>query len=374
MEQTVLFARRNYSALDDFFSRNKIRRIFLVKSSSFEQFPIRAYFSELRNRLGIEVVSFSGFHPNPDYESVVRGEMLFQQAECDCIFAVGGGSAIDVAKCIKLYAGLSPDKNFLLQKPIPNDIKLLVAPTTAGTGSEATRYAVIYHNGEKQSVTNDGCIPQGVIFDPSFLTTLPEYQRKSTMLDALCHALESLWSVNSTEESKEFSKKAIRLILGGMDSYLQNEEGGNCAMLMAANTAGKAINIAQTTAGHAMCYKLTSLYNIAHGHAAALCVSVLFPFMVNHTDLCIDSRGKAYLEATFAELSDAMGCADVFSATEKFNSILKKLSIASPQVKGEADFEILKSSVNPVRLKNTPIRLDGTAINKLYHHILESQE
>ena len=86
----------------------------------------------------------------------------------------------------------------------------------------------------------------------------------------LCHSMESFWSVNSTEESKQYSREAIQLMMKYKNAYLANEAIGNTAMLKAANIAGKAINITQTTAGHAMCYKLTSLYGIAHGHRKSI--------------------------------------------------------------------------------------------------------
>ena len=91
------------------------------------------------------------------------------------------------------------------------------------------------------------------------------------MMDAFCHALESFWSVNSTEESRRYSKEAIELVLENMEEYLLNTTDGNAGMLLAANIVGKAINITQTTARHAMCYKITSLFGCAHGHAAVLC-------------------------------------------------------------------------------------------------------
>ena len=242
MEQIVIYAHENYTALDSFFKQNNIKKIFIVHTKSFYEFPISKYFITLKEKFGIEIESFTNFHPNPDYNSVVEGEKQFRETGCDCIIAVGGGSSIDIAKCIKLYMGLDSSKLFLDQTPIPNDIKLIVAPTTAGTGSEATRYAVIYLNGEKQSITHETCIPSEVIFDSSFLHTLPEYQRKSTMLDALCHSIESYWSINSTDKSKEFSKQAITMIFENMDSYLKNEECGNYNMLMAANLAGRCLD------------------------------------------------------------------------------------------------------------------------------------
>lgn len=251
-----------------------------------------------------------------------------------------------------------------------NDIKLLAMPTTAGTGSEATRYAVIYYGGEKQSVSHESCIPSTVLMDSTALKTLPDYQKKSTMMDALCHAVESFWSVNSTDQSKEYSAKAIRLILENKDAYLRNDDEGLSKMLQAANLAGKAINITQTTAGHAMCYKLTSLYGIAHGHAAALCVAGLCPYMLAHTKQCIDARGEAYLNSVFSDIAKAFNCVDTWKAAEKYQKLVESLSFTIPAATAE-EFETLADSVNPIRLKNNPVGLDHAAIDAIYHQILE---
>ena len=367
--QIILKANDNYVELDNYLVTNLIKKVLLVCGSSISLMQLDCYFENLKSRTGISVIRFSNFKPNPLYESVVEGIELLHKENCDMIIAVGGGSAIDVAKCIKLFSNMDVKQNYLKQSIIPNDLKLLAVPTTAGTGSEATGYAVIYYNGQKQSVFDESCIPSAVLMDASVLKTLPIYQKKATMMDALCHAIEAFWSVNSTNESRDYSKQAIQAILANMNNYLNNEDSGNAGMLAAANMAGKAINITQTTAGHAMCYKLTSLYGIAHGHAAALCVSKLWPYMVEHIDNCIDSRGKEYLERIFGEIADAMGCNAINEAVTKFQSIYDELTLCVPKARAE-DYDVLSSSVNPVRLKNNPIMLDERAINTIYHQIL----
>ena len=77
------------------------------------------------------------------------GVEVFLSEGCDAIVAVGGGSIIDVAKCIKLYCRMSPDKNYLLQEYTDSGVPIIAVPTTAGTGSESTRFAVIYFEGKK---------------------------------------------------------------------------------------------------------------------------------------------------------------------------------------------------------------------------------
>lgn len=363
----IITSENNYKALDEWFAGRE--NVLMVCDSSI-RFMER--FNEKMSEVRTPVIRFSDFQPNPLYDSVVKGVALFREEKCDSIMAVGGGSAIDVAKCIKLYAeqsGNGENGAWLSASPEPNGIPFLAMPTTAGTGSEATRYAVVYYDGRKQSVTSEHMIPDTVLMDPGVLQTLPPYQKKATMCDALCHAIESFWSVNSTEESKLYSRRAIQDILAHMEGYLDNTEEGNAGMLMAAHTAGKAINITQTTAGHAMCYKITSLFGCAHGHAAALCDRVLYPWMIRNTAQCVDPRGQEYLEKTLDEIGLALGCGDAQSGADKLSGLVSTLGLEIPSAT-EEQFEELKTSVNPVRLKNHPVGLDEDTIDKLYHEIL----
>lgn len=210
---------------------------------------------------------FSDFTPNPLYEQVCNGIELLKTSNCDTILAVGGGSAIDVAKCIKL-AVLAKEGNAAIIPPLVSTrvacdgtkLLFIAIPTTAGTGSESTHNAVMYYKGSKQTVTNDGILPDYAVLEPSVLKTLPLYQKKCTMMDALCQGIESWWSVNSTEESYEYSRKTIELIMANWQKYIfENDEGAAAQIMLAANYGGRAINITATTAAHAMSYKITSL-------------------------------------------------------------------------------------------------------------------
>lgn len=359
IEQTVLTEPNEF---EGYVSGLDADRIMLVCGNSAKLFGADRYFSEIEKRTGKRFVRFSDFTPNPDHMSIESGVKYFRENCCGAVIAVGGGSAIDTAKCIKLYAYADNDGCFLKQKIIPNDIPLIAVPTTAGSGSEATRFAVIYHNGEKQSVGDDSALPCTVLLYPDLLKTLPEYQRKATMLDALCHAAEAFWSVNANEESRKYSEAAIRMIFEAKDGYLSNESDGNRKMLHAANIAGKAINIARTTAGHAMCYKLTKSFGLAHGHAAALCVDVLFPF------ICEKAAGK--LSETLYRLADAMGCSTPTEACGKFSEFVRASELYIPK-SDEKTIEALTRSVNIERLKNTPVPISSDDISALYRKILQ---
>ena len=363
----IITPRDNYRSLDSWFS-GKIRVMVVCDESIHYMKALYDMLLKYKDR----VIFFSDFHPNPDYMSVVKGVTAFREGGCDAVMAVGGGSAIDVAKCIKLFEtlpGTGEDGSWLNASYEVNNIDLLAMPTTAGTGSEATRYAVIYHNGVKQNITHQSIIPRTVLMDPSVLKTLPLYQKKATMCDALCHAIESFWSINSTEQSKLYSRAAIKGVLGSMDGYLSNTDKGNEGMLMAAYKAGQAINITQTTAGHAMSYKITSLFGCAHGHAVMLCDRILFDWMVRNTSKCCDPRGREYLEDTLDAIGAAMGCEDAAAGAAMLAGLFDKLELPVPLATPE-QFAELCSGVNKARLKNNPVELDNNAVKDLYHMIL----
>lgn len=343
MEQHIISdPNGEWEGLDRYICQKGIKKIFMVSGRSSLGTKTYDCFNSK------ETILFQDFTPNPAWKSAEKAAKIFRDGDCGCIVALGGGSAIDVAKCVKLWAG--------------GDAPLIAIPTTAGTGSEATHFAVVYRDGEKVSVADEKCLPDVVLFDPALLETLPEYHRKSSMLDALCHGMESFWSVRATEESRNYAAQAVQGVLKNMDVYLKNTPGGNAGMQQAAYLAGRAINITQTTAGHAMCYKLTTIYGIAHGHAAALCNMALWPYMWE--------KSGAELHDVFCELAKAFGCDTVEGAVKKFQGIVLGLGLGAPAPSPE-DYEILKTSVNRERLGNNPIQLDEGEIDQLYHQILE---
>lgn len=373
MKHRTIITGTDYKEIDSWLNENGCKRILLVCRSAINLQKSFAYYINDLKKNGLELFCYSGFQANPIYENIIEGIRAFKKGKCDSIIAAGGGSAIDVAKCIKAYAGLEEsgeNGSFLKYVIKSNDIPLLAIPTTAGSGSETTRYAVIYYQGQKQSITSDYLVPDAVFMNPDMLISLPLYQKKATMMDALCHGIESLWSVNSTEESKKYSVMAIKGVIENMEGYLKNTLEGRTGMLIAANNAGKAINIAQTTAGHAMCYKITEMFGCAHGHAAILCNRVLFSWIIENADKCIDPRGHVYLKKTLDEIGRALGCNDAEAGADKlirlFNDLMLKVPAAT-----EEQFKKMKISVNSERLKNNPIVLDIDTLDMLYHEVLD---
>lgn len=343
-----------------------VKRFMLVCGSSFHSLAI----ADKIKAFPIPHTVFSAFSPNPKYEDIYEGVKLFNREECDFILSVGGGSSMDVAKCIKLFSTMKQGQLFLKQEYLENNIPLMAIPTTAGTGSESTRYAVIYHEGEKLSVTHSSLVPKYAVLEPSVLDTLPLYQKKCSMLDALCQAIESWWSVNSNQESISYAMQAISLVLEHSDGYLANKPAGNRGMLLASNWAGRAINITQTTAPHAMSYKITSLFGLPHGHAVALCLPKIWRFMLDNMHLCIDTRGQEYLASIFNELATALGTQNPSEGVLWFESLLTDLDMQVSKNLDEEKLQVLVRSVNLERLQNSPVKLDVKALRRLYEKVL----
>ena len=289
-------------------------------------------------------VIFSGFTSNPKYEEMLDGLKLFKENKCDAIISLGGGSCIDVAKCIKL--SLASDLNNELptfkQEYKYNSIKHICIPSTSGTGSESTRHAVLYLDGVKQSISHPAIVPEYVILCPKLIMTVPEYQKKATMMDALCQCMESLWSRKATKESRKYAKAGLSLFKDNYQGYLNGDKVAIKNIQIAANYSGKAINISETTAAHAMSYKITSLYHIPHGHAVAICMSAIL-------DNC-------HTRTTFGNLD----IEKLFREVVKYFDLNLKVDIKKEEL------ALLIDSVNPQRLKNFPYKIN---IKKCYKYI-----
>lgn len=366
------------------FQRKKLRRLFLVHGNTY----YGSTWKKWLDTLPLEVVHFTEFTPNPSFDSVVKGIQILKKENCDGILAIGGGSAIDVAKCVKVFATLSEEKSYFEQIIVENQIPLYAIPTTAGTGSESTCFAVIYVDGEKKSIEHTSCLPGITVLDTDWLVNIPILQKKATLLDALSHSIESYWSVNATEDSQKIAAQSIRLIVENYQAYLWHytEDVGR-KIFRAANLAGQAINMTRTTAGHAMCYKLTTLFHLPHGMAVAECLPKLWQYMVEHLSQCTDPRGISYLKKIFGELNlllqesqEESQETNVANQPQKeledwqqgaasLERIVNRIGLAEMPLVTDEQLEELVQAVNLERLKNNPIKLAEENIRHIYREI-----
>lgn len=365
MKEQKVISEHVYDAFREIVEDRNLSRILLICGRHVAKTPAGQCFVSDKHVAAV----FQEFEPNPSYESVVRAVSCFRENHCDAVMAVGGGSAMDVGKCVKAFADMDPAVNFLKQTIVPNEIPYFAMPTTAGTGSEATSFAVIYYEGEKQSVADPSCIPDVVFLESAILATLPPDQKKATMLDAICHCVESFWAVNATEESRKYAGEALRIILEHYKSYLAGDAKAAKQMLSASYYAGKAINISKTTAAHAMSYKLTKLYGIPHGQAAALNLA----FVWEQTLIQAEREKNGALLGCLEQLAGLWGCASAKESVRSYREQLKELDMWLKIPVTKEDLKILTESVNEERLKNHPVDLSQNTIREIYVMLSEGR-
>ena len=300
---------------------------------------------------------FSDFHPNPDLSDTEAGAALFAKESCDGLISIGGGSSIDTAKAIKarISAGNEEDvkaNRLEFHEACPH----IAIPGTAGTGSEATQFAVAYSNGKKLSLNHPELRPDGVILDASLLDSLPQYHKKSCALDALAQGIESYWSKRANDDSRVHAYLAIIGVLDNLRAYLAGDPHAAEEMLDASFQSGKAIQITTTTAAHAMSYMLTKRLGIAHGHACMLTLPTLWE-MMNERDEMKD---------TLKDLSEKMRLGDPRLGPRLLKGILLDLEMQIPALPDDSMLDELAGSVNAERLSNHPVALTRDEIRSAY--------
>lgn len=366
MKQNIIITNNTTCSIKEIVQKNKFNKVFLVCGKYFHKLGL----DEILQCNEFQTVVFDGISPNPTYEQITEGIELFNKNKCDVILTIGGGSVLDVAKAIKLFHKMTGETPYYQQEFFDNNVPIIAIPTTAGTGSESTKYTILVHNNEKVAVEHTSILPEHVILDGTLMNNLSLYQKKCTWLDALAQAMESWWSVSSNDASIDYSKKAITLLMDNYKEFfdISSIESSNNIML-GSNYAGCAIDITKTTAPHAMSYKLTTMKNTPHGHAVAVCLPEIWEYMRNNLDKCSDSRGEKHLEQSFLEISKMLGANTIEDGIQKFRDLLIELDIEKVSMTKD-EISDISNAVNTSRLSNNPVTLSTEAIHEIYSAVL----
>ena len=224
---------------------------------------------------GIAVRIFDKVEPNPSAETVELGAELAKREGVDFIVAFGGGSAMDAGKAIAVLSsqGGRAEDYFYPVVVKPPVLPVIAIPTTCGTGSEVTKFAVISKGLRKKVIVGDVIVPIASILDPDVLSYLPRELLAYTSMDAVSHAIESYFNKNANPLSDIYVYEALRTIM----KYFKDAYDGSIdameRLLYASMLAGKAINLCGTTIVHGIGYYLTMRYGFQHGLANALLIT-----------------------------------------------------------------------------------------------------
>jgi len=325
----------------------------------------------LRNAV---VHRFTRFELNPKLEDVQRGVDEYRQFQPDVVIALGGGTAIDLAKLIGSMAVQPHTARDIAigNQPIEfPGVPFIAVPTTSGTGSEATHFAVVYVDGVKHSVADATLLPSYAIVDSTLTESLPKSITAATGLDALCQAIESIWSVGASDESMAFAAEAAQLAFENLAMATNDPNSATRrAMSRAAHLAGKAINITKTTAPHALSYAITSKNQTPHGMAVAVTLAPILAYNAGVTDNdCTDPRGADHVLSRIDRIVQLLGAEDVSHACSSILGLLRRIncpdSLADVGVTTHDALVEIVQSVNAERLSNNPRRASSDKLIQL---------
>ena len=272
------------------------KKVFIVTDSFLFENGYTKVVTDKLNELGIEHTTFSNVAPDPNLSSAKEGAKLMSEFKPDCIIAIGGGSAMDAAKIMwVLYE--HPEVDFMDMAMRFMDIRtrvytfpkmgekayFIAVPTSAGTGSEATPFAVITDDetGIKYPLADYELMPKMAIVDADMMMNAPKGLTSASGIDALVHSIEAYVSIMATEFSDSLALEAIKLIFEYLPRAYENGANDPEArekMAHAATIAGMAFANAFLGICHSMGHKLGAFHHLPHGVTVALVLNEVMKF------------------------------------------------------------------------------------------------
>jgi len=301
--------------------------------------------TEALDSMGIRHFTFYNVSPDPTLASAIEGAEAMRAFEPDCIIALGGGSAMDAGKIMWLLYE-HPDVDFMdlamrfvdIRKRIYKFPKMgqkanfIAIPTSAGTGSEVTPFAVITDEktGIKYPIADYALLPNMAIVDVDLMMNMPKGLTAASGIDVLTHALEAYVSIMATDYTDGYALKAIKNIFEYLPRAYENGANDPVArekMADSATMAGMAFANAFLGVCHSMAHKLGAFHHLPHGVANALLINEVMKF--NATDNpkkmgMFSQYQYPHALKRYAEIATFIGI-DGKTDEEKFNKLLKKI-------------------------------------------------
>lgn len=337
----------------------KGERVFLVTDQGLEGAGLADKVRAILDEAGASCTTFNDVAPNPTAELTDVALKALKACDPTMVIALGGGSPADLGKVLAALATnpLPLEEYQWNGKPFENPALPFVAiPTTAGTGSEVTRVAVIVSRNAKKGVNSDVLFPKYAIVDPELMTGLPLYLTATTGMDALTHAIEAYTGLNANPFTDAWAEEAIRLI--GRSLWPACANGNNVQarqdMALASSLAGVAMDQAGLGMVHAMSGPLCGFFHLAHGESNA----ILLEYVMEYNLMANPQK--------FANIAGFLGCVteglDVYEQAEMAVDAVRRLfaqtgakpDLAKFGVKvGDADL-VAEETKKMFLLKNNP--------------------
>lgn len=271
--------------------------------------PMAPWRSRLIERAGAPLMVIDDIEPNPSLAMLRRVCAAVGTAphEPELVVALGGGSVMDSAKFLAAGHGrYHPVVQYIenAERLTRRALPIIAIPTTAGTGSDLTKWATVWdtERGRKLSLNRDDLYAEAVFVDPRITASLPWPTTLASGLDALSHALESLWNINANPLTRTFAVAAARDVMAGLRRLRGAPGDGDARTLMAlgATRAGLAFSNTQTALAHNISYPISLDHGVAHGIACSFCLPEVMASAIG-----ADADCDAALTMLFGDLAQA---------------------------------------------------------------------
>uniref|UniRef100_A0A7C3RM95 Iron-containing alcohol dehydrogenase n=1 Tax=Archaeoglobus fulgidus TaxID=2234 RepID=A0A7C3RM95_ARCFL len=318
------------------------------------------YLEEVKKNLKAEKIDvFDEVEPEPSIETALKCAKMAKELDAQLIIALGGGSVIDVAKMARILMELDVDPEFIT--PLTNlyefgfqkKAKLIVIPTTSGTGADATWAMVLTDTKEKRKVlpANREAIPDITILDYRFVEKLPPKLVAGTGMDALTHAIEGALAPWRNDFSDAMCEKAIKLIFENLERSYSGDREARAKMHHAATMAGMGFGNSQVGPVHALGHAFGAYFKVHHG----ICVGVYLPYVLQF--YLNDDNSRAMMD----DLAKRVGAGDGESMVEKVVELMGKIEVPAKvsEIVGEKEYfdaaeEILNHAINDACMITSP--------------------
>lgn len=331
------------------------------------------------NDEGLDHCLWSEFSANPrDYE-VEQGCHHYNDTGCDAVLAIGGGSAVDMAKAVATlstnpgrihdYEGID-----MIREPLP---PLIVVPSTAGSGAEVSQFAIISDSKRriKMTIISKSLVPDIAVSDPLILSTVNSKLTANTGMEALSHAVEAYLSLAATDMTDLHALQAIRLIAANLRSSVasQVDEAAKIAMAQASLHAGIAFSNAVLGLTHAMTHQIGGLFDQPIGSISA----VLLPYVMRFNMIACIDKYASIAEAMGAQTKNLSKRAAADLAIEMVRELARDVGIpaglAELELPEETIPELSRNAMNDACFITNPRDAEEEEISEIFRQVLTTK-
>ena len=356
--------------MDEFYCKTKIyagagavaklgefcaKRVFLVTDPYFFENGTAQRIGEATKAEQVEI--FHEVKPDPTVELVAEGTGRLKAFGADMIVALGGGSAMDAAKAMAYFA--------------KENTRLVAIPTTSGSGSEVTDFAILTHNKVKHPLVDESLRPWAAILDSELLENLPPSLIADAGFDIIAHGVEAIAATGAGVFSDALAREAVRTVMRHLPASFAGNKEVRLAVHQGAAMAGMAFSQAGLGLCHAMAHSLGGLFHVPHGRLN----SILLPSIV-----AANTQGAGEKYAELARFVGLGGSADTIAVRNLKNGLIrlrKELKLpetlaqagVAPREVQMAAAEIVRATLEDPCCKTNPVPVDGCMVRKILEEV-----